>query len=333
MEAQPTLPLSVKTPESHFQKTISLIRKYQNFLICTHINPDPDALSSQLALAMVLKSLGKKVLVLSSEKTPHRFRFLPGSEMIRTGSPGRLPYEVALIVDCGDLSRIGKMQELIQPEKILVNIDHHITNELFGTLNLVIPEASSTAEVLFDLFQKMRIPLTEEMAILLYLGIMTDTGSFRYDNTTAHTHRVIATLMKFPVPVSRLYQVLYETIPLTDIRYFTHLVRKFDSLCRGRVICVELKKKTLEKFSDEFDLRDKVFRHFRAIKGVEVILILTEEASRRTRINLRSLQHVDVGRLAYQFKGGGHSRASGCMLEVDMKTARNQILTEIKKAL
>lgn len=323
-----------KMPSPDFEKTRRVIAQNKRFLVCTHVNPDPDALASQIAVAQVLKNFGKDVRVLSSDPLPKRFRFLPGSKMIRAYEEGtRVPFEVAVIVDCGDLRRIGRVQELIPPGTSILNIDHHITNELFGTLNIVVPSASSTCEVLFDLFKKMKAAITRDMATLLYLGIMTDTGSFRYENTTAHTHAVTAELMRFPIPVSEFYEVLYETIPFNDIRYFTRLVGTFDFLSRGRVVCLELPKKVLAKFSDEFDLRDKIFRYLRAIKGVEVIVILTEETPTRTRVNLRSLRRVDVGRLAYRFQGGGHSRASGCIVEESIKKAKQKILAEIKEDL
>jgi bifunctional oligoribonuclease and PAP phosphatase NrnA len=334
LESQQKISVTSKMPLPDFAKTRRVIQQHQNFIVCTHVNPDPDALASQLAVAQVLKILGKDVRVLASDPLPKRFRFLPGSRKIQTYRPAaHIPFEVAVIVDCGDLNRIGRIQELIQPGKVILNIDHHITNELFGTLNIVIPEASSACEVLFDLFKKMHVPLTKDIATLLYLGIMTDTGSFRYENTTAHTHAVTAELMRFPIPVSEFYEVLYETIPFNEIRYFTRLVGTFDFLARGRVVCLELPRKVLAKFSDEFDLRDKIFRYLRAIKGVEVIVILSEESPTRTRVNLRSLRRVDVGRLAYRFKGGGHSRASGCILDEGMKAAKARILAEIREVL
>jgi len=327
-------PLITKIPSPDFKEVIEVIRRNKSFLVCAHVNPDPDALSSQLAMVKCLQGLGKKVWAVSAAPIPKRFHFLPGIRMIKPYKKGaRIPYDVAIVLDCGDFDRIGNIQELLSAERMLINIDHHITNELFGTLNILLPRASSTAEVLFDLFERMKFPITEEMAVLLYVGIMTDTGSFRYDNSTAHAHDVVARLMKFPIPVSLLYQILYETIPLNDIKYFTRLVGTFDFLFRGKVVCLELTKKIIKKFSEEFDLRDKIFRYFRAIKGVEVILILTEDSATKTRVNLRSMRKVDVGRLAYRFSGGGHSRASGCILEGNVQVAKKKILAEIKKVL
>jgi phosphoesterase RecJ-like protein len=144
---------------------------------------------------------------------------------------------------------------------------------------------------------------------------------------------VVAQLMHHDIPVSGLYRKLYETVPLQDLKTFTKLVSAFDSLFDDRVICINLRKSVLRKFSEEFDLRDKIFRYLRVIKGVEVLVIFTETAKNTTRVNLRSQGKVDVAKLASQFNGGGHSRASGCLLECGMAHAKQIMLAQIKKAL
>lgn len=315
-------------------KILNTIKKHKTFLISTHVNPDPDALASQLAMARYLKSLGKRVHVVNEDHIPQRLKFLPGAGWIKKVKKGqRLKFDVAIIVDCGDYDRIGEVKNCIPPDKILINIDHHVTNDLFGDLNMVVPKASSTSEVVFDFFTYAGFSLTRNMAILLYLGIMTDTGSFRYENTTAHTHLVVARLMQFNLSVNRLYTKIYETIPLNDLKYFTKVASTFDTLYGGRVICLELKKDMMKKFSEEFDLRDKIFRYLRAIKGVEVLVILTEQKKNKTRVNLRSQRRVNVAKLASRFNGGGHNRASGCHVDGDIKNARQKILAAIRKVL
>jgi phosphoesterase RecJ-like protein len=315
-------------------KNLDILKTCPSFLVTTHVNPDPDALASQIAFTRYLLALGKKVYAVNAESVPERFRFFPGSRLIREAAGARrMSFAAAVIVDCGDFDRIGAVKDLIPEGTVLINIDHHITNTGFGDWNCVDPEASSTAEVIFDVLSQDGFPLNRPMATLLYLGIMTDTGSFRYDNTTPHTHEVVARLMRHDIPVSRLYRKLYETVPLRDLKNFTKLVSAFDSLFDDRVICVNLKKTMIGKFSEEFDLRDKIFRYLREIKGVEVLVILTETAKNTTRVNLRSQGKVDVAKLAYQFNGGGHSRASGCLLECAMEKAKQIILAQIKKAL
>ncbi len=316
-------------------KILKVIRKYKSFLITTHVSPDPDALASQLAIALYLKSLGKRVHLINADHLPKRFTFFPSSKLIKKiKNNQKVTFDAAIIVDCGDLDRIGLVKNLIRPGHILINIDHHITNKGFGDLNMLVTGASSTAEVIFDLLRRARFSLTKNIAVLLYLGIMTDTGSFRYENTTAHTHEVVADLMRFRFSVPGLYRKIYECVPLNDIRYFTKVANVFDTLHKGRVICVELRRHVVKKFSEEFDLRDKIFRFLRAVKNVEVVIILTEQKKKNeTRVNFRAQGKVDVAALAARFQGGGHRQASGCLVKDNIKEARKRILSEIRKVL
>ncbi|MFA5261916.1 MAG: bifunctional oligoribonuclease/PAP phosphatase NrnA [Candidatus Omnitrophota bacterium] len=313
---------------------IRVIKKHKTFLISTHVNPDPDALCSELALAGFLRARGKKVLIVNHKPLPQQFRFLPGSSEIKSYKEGQqLAYDVAIVVDCGDLDRIGKVQDLLQEGKALINIDHHITNDRFGDINLVQPKASSTAEVLYDLLAAAKHALTKDLAMHLYIGIMTDTGSFRYENTSARTHAIVAKLMEFKYSVPALYRKLYEMISFRDLKEFTKVISHFDIFSAGKIICVELTKTSLSKFSQAFDLRDAIFRFLRSIKGVEVFVILTEIERNKTRVNLRSSNKFDVAKLANYFHGGGHRRASGCMIHKNISKTRTEVIREIKKAL
>ena len=313
---------------------IQTIKKNKRFLISTHVNPDPDALCSELALAIFLRSLGKTVSIVNHQAVPSRFHFLPGVLSIKNYWKNRkVNYDVAIIVDCGDLNRIGKVQDLIQKDKGLINIDHHITNDMFGKINLVQPNASSTCEVLYELLSKAGCVFTKNLAIHLYMGIMTDTGSFRYENTTARTHAIVGELMKFKFSVPTLHRKLYETITFNDLKEFTQVISHFDVYFNKKVACVELRKKVLSKFSGEFDLRDTIFKFLRSIKDVEVFVIFTEAGRNLTRVNLRSSSTFDVAKLANSFGGGGHRRASGCAVDKNIVQSRKVILKSIRKAL
>ena len=257
------------------QTIISALKKHKRFLISTHVNPDPDALCSEMAISIYLKSIGKKVVVLNEEKAPQRYHFLPGVKQIQSvrSCPKKLDYDAVIVVDCGDLGRIGHVQEKIIKGKTIINIDHHITNDMFGKYNLVIPKASSTAEILYELISKAKGKISKSMAIHLYTGIMTDTGSFRYENTTTRTHEIISRLMKFDLQPYELYRKLYETFPLNDLKAFTKVISSFDSRYGGKVASVKLRKSLISSFSEEFDLRDSIFKFLRSIKGVEVVVI------------------------------------------------------------
>jgi len=312
---------------------IKAIKKYKTFLISTHINPDPDALSSEIAMAMYLKSIGKKVSIINEEKIPFRYTFMPGSKMVKHQKKINQKFDVAIIVDCGELSRIGRVGQLIERKTILINIDHHITNRKFGHHNLVCPKASSTAEVLFDLLKDAKCKMTKDIAKNLYLGIMTDTGSFRYECTSAHTHRITSELMKFDFSISELYQILYETIPHKDIQEFVKLIGHFKMVYNKRVAYIDLKKNVFLKFSGRLDLRDQIFKFLRMVEGVEVAIIFSEQKKFITKVNLRSQRAFNVARLAGMFSGGGHKRASGCVVQRDLLQTKRLVLQQIRKMM
>lgn len=315
-------------------KVLQTIKRHKTFLVTTHVNPDPDALCSQLAVAMYLRSIGKKVHAINQDPLAKRFDFLPGAKSIKAYKEGmRVSFDAVIVVDCGELDRIGKVQKLLGHGEVIISIDHHTTNDRFGDLNLVDERASSTAEVLYEFFTKARCALTKALAVHLYLGMMTDTGSFRFENTTPRVHEIASRLLKFKFSVSDLYRRIYECVPHDDFKEFAKLITRFDVFFNGRVICLELPKKVVAKFSEDFDLRDAIFKSLRSIKGVELFAIFSEADPKKTRVNFRSVRKVDVARLAGHFKGGGHKRASGCMVDAGLKQARQRVLDEVRKII
>ncbi len=317
-----------------FKKVIQTIKANKTFVVATHVGPDPDALGSQMAMAMYLKALGKKVTCVGDDVVPERFQFLPGVKSIKAYSERmKIKPDVMLIMDCGDRERAGHVQNLIGDNTIVINIDHHITNDNFGDINLVNPKSSSTCELLYELLTYDKAKLTDNMALHLYAGIMTDTGSFRFENTTSKTHIIAAALRKYSFSATKLYKQLYESIPLNDVQAFTKVINGFEALYQKRVACVRLPKRIVRKFSQDFDLRDTIFKFLRSINGIEVFIIFTEVSSKKTRINFRSSGRVDVAKIANKFDGGGHKNASGGTIACGMEEARKKVLKEIKKVL
>jgi phosphoesterase RecJ-like protein len=236
-------------------------------------------------------------------------------------------------LDCGDLKRIGSVSQLIKEGIPVMNIDHHVTNTKFGIINAVDAEASSTCELIYGMLKNAKFPLNKDIATLLYAGIMTDTGSFRYDNTTAYTHRVTADLMTYKIPVQKMHDLLYRGIPVSDIKLFTQVVHDAQLVFNDRVYCLSLTQKTVDSFSKNFDIKEKLFSFLRSVEGIEVVAILTELSSKEVRVNFRSQSNFNVAKLAQQFDGGGHIKAAGCKIGDTLPNAQTKILTAIKKLL
>lgn len=317
-----------------YKDVLSVIRRHQKFLVSTHHNPDADAVSSALAMAIYLKSLGKKVQVLNEDDCPQWLEFLPGSSMFKKVSDvKKADYDAAIVLDCGDLKRVGGVKKFIQEGKPLVNIDHHVTNDRFGSINVVQTKASSTCEMIFDLLQEARCPLNKNLALLLYAGIMTDTGSFRFENTSAHSHAVAEKLMSFKFSAAHMYDRLYVGIPVVDMKMFSEVIHKAQLLDNNRVYCVSLTKQEVDCFSKSFDLKEKLFTFLRTMEGIEVVVILTELHAKEIRVNLRSQKDFDVASLAQQFDGGGHKKAAGCKIHDSLAKAQKIICSAIHEKL
>lgn len=319
---------------SVYKSVLNVISRNQTFLVSTHHNPDADALASALSMGLYLKALGKKVYVLNEDTCPDWLKFLPATSMLKKAAQVKsVDYDAAIVLDCGDQKRIGGVNRFIQPGKPLINIDHHITNDKFGNINVVDPKASSTCEMVFDFFKEAKYKLNKDMATLLYAGIMTDTGSFRYENTSARSHLTISELMAFPISASKMYDRLYVGIPVVDMKPFTELIHNSLLLEKGRVYCVSLSKKTRDRFSTSFDLKDKLFTFLRSVEGIEVVVILTEINSKEVRVNLRSQNDFNVADLAQKFDGGGHRKAAGCKIYEPLARAQKIICNAIHRLL
>ena len=312
------------------------IKAHTTFVVTMHVNPDPDALGSALAMVIFLRSFGKKVRLINDGPCPSWLRFMPQSKLYKTfdaASAKALKPDVLVVLDSGDIRRIGQVAQLTGPGVKIINIDHHVTNTLFGDQNLIHVKQSSTCEILYGFLKSARYKFTRDTAVLLYLGILTDTGSFGFDCTTPHTHDVVAELLKFDLPVGDLFRQVYETMPSGDLKPFLSLMNTLILHHDDKVACLTITRKQAEKFSDDFDLKDKVFGFLRAVKGLEVIMILTEQENKNTRLNFRSRGRVDVAQFASQFNGGGHRNASGGFLDMSLMRARDRVLKEIEKVL
>lgn len=313
---------------------IKAIKAHKRFLISTHVNPDADAIGSALAMAMTLKSLGKSAAVLNEDAVPEWLSFLPKTLWFKKSKEVRdVSYDAAIVLDCGDLSRVGSVRGFLRSGKPVINIDHHKTNDNFGDINLVVPKASSTVEILYELFKDMKIGFSKDLAVLLYAGLMTDTGSFRYDSTSALSHQMAGELIDHGVKPQEIYTRIYDVVSIKDLKQFMDVSTHMEFLSGGKIACLELPQTVLKKFSDTFDVRDKMFGLLRSAKEVEVIVIFNEVGKTRTRVNFRSKGHVDVALLASRFQGGGHAKASGCTLDLNLKETRKMIMPLIIKEL
>ena len=318
------------------KKIAEAVRKYNNFLITAHVNLEGDALGSELAFYSLLKKLGKKAAIINEDSVPYGYDFLPGKDRIIKLSrrSNKLSFDCFCFLDCSDLKRTGEIYRLNTQDKPVLNIDHHISNQMFGDVNWVDPRASSCSEMIYRLYKQMRIPFDKNSALNLYVGLVTDTGSFRYSNATSFTHKACAELLKFNLDVPGTYKSIYENVPYDDMKLLSKILPGLKLQQQGRVAWVEVKKDILRGKKLSFDLSEHVLSFGRAIKGVQVVALFKENLGfpDEIRINLRSEGRVDVNKIAAFFGGGGHKTASGATVHGKINKVRLKVLAKIREA-
>ncbi len=317
--------------ENSIMETIKL---HDNFLIVSHINPDGDTIGAALAMALVLERYGKTYQIVNEGEIPKRYQFLPLVMQMKTPDQLQCTFSHIITVDCADEHRVGtRVKEKIDPNyQTWINIDHHPTNTNFGTINFVDPQAASTTVIIYELLKALNIPLDYDLSLCLYTGLMTDTGSFKYSNTTSEVHEIAADLVAYGINVNDVFDRLYETMTLAKIRFLQSALRSVNVDSSGKIAWIDLDMRQSDA-SLELDDVDGMVDYPRSIEGVEVAIAFKILEQEKVKVSLRSKKYVDVSQIACEFNGGGHKRASGCMLTDSLDVARYKVIQAIQKYL
>ncbi len=321
----------------NLKKICASVKKYNNFLITAHTSPEGDAIGAELGFYNLIKKLGKCGVIVNEDALPYGYDFLPGNKIIRRRGKGYnyIDFDCFVVLDCSDLKRTGEVYKLNISNKPVLNIDHHISNRFFGDVNWVDPSASSCSEMIYKLHKRLHAPMDKDTALALYTGMMTDTGSFRYSNTSAFTHQAVSELLEFGINVTQVYRNTYENIPLSDVKLLLKLLVKVEFYHRGKIAGFKITQDLLRGRNSCIDLADFVLSFGRAIKGVEVVVVFKEnlKCNKEVRVNLRSQGKVDVNKIASLFGGGGHKAAAGCTLHGDIAQVSKKVLAGIRRYL
>jgi phosphoesterase RecJ-like protein len=310
------------------EKIKNRIQAAQRVLITSHIRPDGDAIGSSLALGLALLDAGKQVQVVLSDGIPTSFKHLPGADMVRTKAVGE--FDLIISLDCSDLKRIGKALDGYHAPDIV--IDHHITNDAFGTLNLVEPEAVATASVLIRHMRTWGLTITAPIGANLITGLVTDTLGFRTSNTTPEALRQAADILELGVDMSTLYfrSLVRHTFPAT--KYWATGLTSLQ--CADGIVWATLtvadRKASGYTGNDDADLINVIS----SIDDADVAIIFVEQNLSNTKVSWRGLKsRVDVSQIACQFGGGGHKAAAGAEVAGSLAEVQERILTATRKAL
>jgi phosphoesterase RecJ-like protein len=311
---------------------VAALRAHDRFVVTSHDNPDGDALGSLLAMHLALEALEQDSVMVLGGPGPiaeeYRFLDLEGLGLLRE-APADAASRVLVAVDCAQASRIVEAR-LVEVAPLTINIDHHHDNTRFGDVNLVEEEASSTAEVLADVFRGLEITLTPEIAEALYTALVTDTGRFQYSNTTPKALRLAAELVEAGADVTKVFVEVYESTPFPKLKLLARALERATELADGRIVVSELRREDFEAAGAEEPYSEGIIDHLRSVDGAELVALVRElpgEAPAARKGSLRSHPDgVDVSAIARTFGGGGHKRAAGFSTDLAMDEITRRIV-------
>lgn len=317
----------------------AFLERHGKFVLTTHVNPDGDAIGSEVAMARWLRGRGKQVRILNDSPTPAAFGWLTADDPIETYDEAlceaRFDEADALVVlDTSNRQRIGRLARHLDRHAIAVAVvDHHVTHDGFGQVNVVEPELASTASLVFELLGEAEVKPDLLMAEALYVGLFTDTGNFRYSNTDARAHRMAASLVEAGVDPSDVTSRVHATAPAGRLRFFGEVLAALQLLEGGKLVVVEA---TPEHFArhqlvgaDTEGLVDMP----RAIAGVEVVALFSEVEAGKVKVSLRSTGSVTIDQVCSRWGGGGHPHAAGVQMRGSREDAKAKILPDLVRLL
>lgn len=315
------------------QQIIEQINTYHRFLITAHVKLDGDALGSELALYHVLSGMGKTAVVYNQDPTPGNYIFLPGTADILHALPDIDTFDVIFVLDCSELERVGDEAPRIGAMKRIINIDHHISNDGFCDFRLIDPHASSTGELICRLVQALGEVLTKDAATNLYTAILTDTGGFRYGNTTKDALIAAGHLVAVGADPQWISQNVYETNPAAKIKLLSRVLQTLTFDLDGFVGSLVVYQRDLAETGALPEHTEGFVDLPRTIEGTMISILYSEVSENRFKISLRSKDDVNIERVARAFGGGGHINASACRIEGTIETVKRRLLDEIRASL
>ena len=311
-----------------------IIRRHQTFLVGGHVRPDGDVLACQLALGLTLQGLGKTVEIWNPDGMPHKYTFLPHADLVQRPPAQPRAFDVVIAVDTATRDRLGGICDRLIPGTIGVNIDHHISNTRYGEVNWIETRAAATGEMLYELLQANQWPFTPDIASNLFVAISTDTGSFRYSNTTPRTLRLAADLVEAGANVAELSRRCFESYPLSRVRLLQLAMAGLKLSAGGHVGRVWLTREMYQQSGALPEDTEGMIDYIRAIDSVMVALVFEQEKAGVVRVSLRSKSNkVSVDKIAAQFGGGGHPAAAGAHLSGEPAAVEAAMLKAVNDAL
>jgi phosphoesterase RecJ-like protein len=328
---------ATQTTERDLDAVVDALRAHDRFVVTSHENPDGDALGSLLALHLALDQLGKdSVMVMPyAAPLPGEYRFLPLDDL-RRELPEDAADRVLVCVDCANESRLGADSPLLHAAPLTVNVDHHHDNSRFGDVNLVAPDASSTSEALADVFSRLGVRLTPDVAEALYTGLVTDTGRFQYANTTPKALRLAADLVEAGADAHKVFQGVYESVQFAKLKLLARALDRAQVYEGGGLVISYLLRNDFSEVGAAEPYSEGIIDYLRAVEGAEMAALIREPprgGSPARRISVRSsVDELDVSAIARAAGGGGHRQAAGFSSDDSIEEITDFIVQEFRNA-
>lgn len=307
-----------------FHDIIKSIDNSNKIAITYHVSPDGDALGSALALLQGIRYYGKEAYVISKDLVADNLSFLPYSEEINeTSSKLREETDCVIVVDCGNYERISA--ELEGFTGTLINIDHHISNDRYGTINFIDSDAAATSEIIYELLIELGVEINTSISKCLYTSLVTDTGSFRYSNTTSKTHSIASALLKNNIKHDTIHRSIFDNKSYKKLKLISLVLSDMELIGCGKIVFMRITKDMIDSIEIELDDSSDIVSLGNQIKDVKGS-ILAKEVEEGVKLSFRSKNDLDVRKIAENFGGGGHIKASGAFV-------RGKTLQEVKEML
>jgi len=316
-----------------FEDIGAVLRGHQSFVLLSHVRPDGDAIGSQIALGTALLEMGKSVRLINEDGLPESLAFLAGSELIELPPAAPVACAVAIALDTATKPRLGERAlHATSRATLWLNIDHHISNPRYGDLNLIDSTSPATGQILYDLITRLNLPLPATARDALYVAVSTDTGSFQYPSTTAHTYELAADLIRRGLNVGQINSQTYDELPFRRLELLRALLGTLELTPDGLVahweLCHHMRLDLALRPEDSEGLIDTI----RAIRGVQVAVFFEELSDGKIRVSMRSKdRRLDVCQIAMEFGGGGHALAAGLRMPGPLAVAKARVLKAIDR--
>ena len=316
-----------------FEQVGGLVDAHDEILIFGHKDADGDTLGCSLAFAEALRTVGKKVWVIIPPPVPQMYDWLPGYDRIVDRPPVGSAPQLVLFFDAGNMERSGSAVRHIATKATIVNVDHHLTNAMFGDINVIDPDAAAVGEMVVDMLDSYGYEITPSIATNLYTAIMTDTGGFRHENTTAHALEYAARLARLGANPSKIASMVYKSRPLTTLKLNALSLAEMRVEAEGRLVWSTVTRAMLKEAGAVMAEAEGIIDNLNSIGGLDLAILFKEINDKMTKISVRSRGAVDAAALTAEFGGGGHLRAAGAEIAEPMEVAVKQVIAAAHNAL